>query len=418
MCIMSLLLVSGFGVAFAAPGPSFQGKCTTTVATDNLTNNAVQLAINAAKPGATICVGSVGTTIFPEQLTIAKPLTLLGLIVNQNTETVTTIQPTTLATTANGLNTGQCPTNTSCPEAPIILVSGTMGVTIKDMFIDGSMATGSVDSGCGAPSMVGIEVQDSSVNINSVATENTAQETSLFGCQSSAGLGINVESSASGNANVMVNNVVVSTYQKNGITCDDANTMCTIQQTSVGGIGQTTLTAQNGIQISDGATANINNVIVADNAYAPAEYPTLNCGNYATFTGYTASGILLFDSGKVTLSHNELDQNDVGVYAYNDGLEGAIPALKMTSNVYGGSYESGNYCQAIVYDGVSGSTSNDQINPPMAGTYPAADMPEGVVAAASSHSPVSVTANGETFGAFPPGTVFYQAVPPATLTVK
>jgi len=416
--VMTLLIVSGFaGAAMAHPGgggPSFQGSCTVVVATENLANDAVQLAINAASSGSTICVGSKGTTIFPEQITIAKPLTLLGLIVDQNVPTVTTFQPTALSTTTHGLDPYA---GLGSPQDPIILVKGTQGVTIMNLFVDGSKAIGSVSGGCSDPRMIGIDVQDASATIDSVVVENTAQPTSLFGCQTSAGLGINVESSASGGSAVTVTNSIVESYQKNGITCVDVLTSCTITQTTVSGIGQTTLTAQNGIEIGDGASANINHALIADNSYAVKAYPTENCGDYASFTGYSASGILLYDSGPVNLNHNEVDQNDIGIAAFNDGAEGPVSAVQMNHNVLGGSYESGSYCQGIVFDGVSGHAVQDQINPASTSTYSGtANVPDGFVVAAS-YAPASVMATHDGFGAFPAGALLYDVIPPATLDV-
>ncbi len=54
-----------------------------------------------------------------------------------------------------------------------------------------------------------------------------------------------------------LNNDVVSSYQKNGITVDGTGSSAAIGNVTVTGAGETTAIAQNGIQISDGATARI-----------------------------------------------------------------------------------------------------------------------------------------------------------------
>jgi parallel beta helix pectate lyase-like protein len=106
--------------------------------------------------------------------------------------------------------------------------------------------------------------------------------------------------------------VTVNQYDKNGITCDDNSTQCTISGSSVTGLGPIPAsssdphsTAQNGIQVW-GANASISTSVVSGNSYTAPLYPN----QY-----FTASGILVINAGTLTLSHNTVNKNDANIYA-------------------------------------------------------------------------------------------------------
>jgi hypothetical protein len=94
----------------------------------------------------------------------------------------------------------------------------------------------------------------------------------------------------------------INGYQKNGITVSNTGSQAQIRRNNVTGAGPTTITAQNGIQVSDGATANISNNTVTGN------YWTLN-------DSWTSTGILLYSAGSgVILDGNIVDSNQVNIY--------------------------------------------------------------------------------------------------------
>src|SRR5207248_3026944 len=73
-----------------------------------------------------------------------------------------------------------------------------------------------------------------------------------------------------------------------------------IDHNQIIGAGPTAVIAQNGIQISRGASAQITHNDVSGNSYtgtAPA----------------TGEGILLYQPGSVTVDHNTVSRNDVGI---------------------------------------------------------------------------------------------------------
>ena len=95
-------------------------------------------------------------------------------------------------------------------------------------------------------------------------------------------------------------------YNKNGITCDDVSTDCTITNATVQGGGPTNGIAQNGIQFFGNGSGSINSSTISDN-------------NYTLGTpGNAASGILILDSGTVSVGNsavNTVESNDVNIYA-------------------------------------------------------------------------------------------------------
>lgn len=105
---IGVMLLVGFAFAggITANNNNISPKCTVTINGENVAGNAVQSAINSAKSGAVICLDAA---VYPEQLVINKPLTLIGVgynlnnpsfVNNFNLEGVAAIQPTTLTQTA------------------------------------------------------------------------------------------------------------------------------------------------------------------------------------------------------------------------------------------------------------------------------------------------------------------------------
>lgn len=100
-----------------------------------------------------------------------------------------------------------------------------------------------------------------------------------------------------GSARIIGN--VIDNYQKNGPTVDNAGSHAEIAHNRILGVGPTSTIAQNGIQASRGATAEIRHNIVSGHIYTPQ--------------AVASTGILLFESGAVLTDHNSLTSNDVGV---------------------------------------------------------------------------------------------------------
>jgi hypothetical protein len=93
-----------------------------------------------------------------------------------------------------------------------------------------------------------------------------------------------------GGASGTIRNNIVSSYQKNGITVSGDGSSASVLVNVVTGEGPITYIAQNGIQISFGATAKVTGNTVTGNDYTPSKV--------------TACGLLIYKAGGVSASKN------------------------------------------------------------------------------------------------------------------
>jgi parallel beta-helix repeat protein len=189
-----------------------------------------------------------------------------------------------------------------------------------------STSRGIVDIAANDVTLRGFTIAGPSSNISGVFVEGTnanitenhitaIRQDPLTGAQLGIGILVGRESfSAVGTATIRKN--LIDDYQKGGIVVDGPGSSAVIQDNDIIGAGPTTTgPAQNGIQISRGATAEIRKNLVTGNDYI---------GTQAA----TAAGILLFQSGAVTIEHNDVDENEVGIY-----LDGATLSLLANNKV-------------------------------------------------------------------------------------
>ena len=253
----------------------------------------IQAAVSAAAAGSTIkiCPGS-----YPEQVNINKNLTLTGVASGTTDSPALVIPSGGFAANTASLTSGDL-------IAAQILVESPATVNISSITVDGS---GNTSSSCSDPRLIGIYYQNASGTINNVAVRNQSQTATAIGCAASAGLGIFVQSDSPGTATVTVENSTVRGYQKNGITADETGTTVTINGNSVVGLGPVDA-AQNGIQVAYGATGKVQNNVVTDDIFSGD--PSLG----------TASGILIYDSGNMTISGNTIATTQNGIPIVTDG---------------------------------------------------------------------------------------------------
>ena len=297
----------------------------------------IQLAVNSVPAGTTIeiCPG-----IYAEQVTISKNLVLAGVSANGAVGPAASgANNPTLVSPAGGVVSNASDLYDGSPIAAQIVVSTPTGaaqpitVNINNIIIDGS---NNLISGC-APDLVGIYYQNASGTMNHVATRFQELGSGLGGCQS--GLGIFVESGygTGGTSVVTIVNSSVHDYQKNGITVDGSGTSASVKLNYVVGQGATPVIAQNGIQLSDGATGTISNNTVTDDVYVNPPG-----GPY-----WSASGILLYDSGgssakAVVVSANTISNTQGAIVTYGDSFGTAdynsITSNKITTSPAAGPY--------------------------------------------------------------------------------
>ncbi len=256
----------------------------------------IQTAVDAAQAGDTVhvCAGT-----YHEQVTITTDgLTLTG------TGTTSLIEPTSAP---NLVHTADTPSS-SPGMAPVIDVGpGVVGVTVRNLEVDGA-GWASVLTGCGVDP-VGVLFHGASGTVRTVTVSTMKLSATLDGCQ--AGQGIYVDetgtaASPTGTARVTIEHDTVDGFQKDGITCDDHGTSCSIMQNTVTGVGPTSGAAENGIQVL-AARAHI-----AGNTVATVDWTGIATPKYprATF----ASGILLYGAeGEVQVQKNTLRNAQLAV---------------------------------------------------------------------------------------------------------
>jgi parallel beta-helix repeat protein len=311
--------------------------CTTTVSAENVGNNAIQTAITAASPGAVICVSSGA---YPEQLSISQSLTLAGLGTQHNP---TTIAPTSVSSNAVSPDSGNA-------EAAIILVTGATHVTMTNLVIDGSGASSSIGApapNCAPPSFEGVLFLGASGALTNSQVTNLYQSSPLdYGCQSNVGDAVLVQTPSAQTSSVAISNNAVTNYQKNGITCNDAGTTCSIDGNTVSPLAAATGTsgdAANGIQVGFGATGT-----VTDNTVTGNECNVSVCGpNLITQT--QSAGILTYQSGAGTvLKGNTVSGNDIGIVSVSDS------ATSTNNQIQNNRFEG-----LLVNDGVYSASNNN-----------------------------------------------------------
>jgi parallel beta-helix repeat protein len=267
-------------------------------------------AISIAPATATIKVAGGD---YPEQLTITgKDLTITGA-----GATKTIIDPTSLQTVTND------PDNPTSPEAVVVDFENTSGGGLSNLTVDGSGADEPSDNSCDLD-YVGVQFIDSTGLLSSDTVTGIQEQPAYSGCQ--GGLGVYVANSTGDPQTVTMKGLIVDKYQKNGITCDDVGTTCTISGSTVDGIGPTGSNAQNGIQLYDASAGSVTSTAVADNSYTSPDF-TLENDEY-----YGASGILVWDVGALTLTSNHTNNNDGDIFGYEDGTGPAQGTWTISKN--------------------------------------------------------------------------------------
>lgn len=250
----------------------------------------IQAAVNAAVNGNIVNVDA-GT--FSETVTINKSIQLKGQ--DGQIDNTFIIPPSTLPVASDQLSS-------------IIIISGA-GVNAE---ISGLTIKGPGPTNCGSMGR-GIFVRDgafANIHDNKILDIRDAQ---FSGCQNGIAIQVGRNAYSTTGTATIANNIIMG-YQKGAIVVDNTGSSATITGNTITGAGTTDITAQNGIQISRGATATISGNIVSGNSY----HNEVNTSNWG------ACGILLYQSGSVSLTGgNNLDGNDNNYYA-SGGITGTL----------------------------------------------------------------------------------------------
>jgi large repetitive protein len=205
--------------------------------------NKIQDAVDAATPGDTIQVCS-GT--YDEQVEIAKPLSLVGVL--RDGKNAAVVQPSNVVANADFLGT---------PNAAMILVQDTSGVTIKDITIDG-INNGVVCSG-NFPFINGIFFRNASGKVESVVIKNLlSPEACAFGD------GFDILATEGEALQITVKDSSIHDYDVTGILGYGAGVSLSAIKNVVTGRAVAT-PEQRGIDLDGGANGSIEENIVTNN---------------------------------------------------------------------------------------------------------------------------------------------------------
>jgi hypothetical protein len=308
----------------------------------------ISAAVTYVPGGSTIkvCPGT-----YAEQVFINKNLILTGISADGLTGVSVppdTLNNPTIVSPANGVlvNAADLNPNPSDPNQPIAAqiavvtksnATNPISVNISNITVDGS--NNQLNS-C-AVDLVGIYYQNASGTINHVVTRFQELQQSLFGCQDGLAIYAQAGYASTLPSTVTIENNSVHDYDKNGITVDGDELTAAVEANYVVGIGPTSLIAQNGIQISDGAIGKITNNTVTDDIYVNPS----GCQN--TDSCASASGILNYDSSgtssePITIGSNTVSNTQGGIVTYGDSNGNAdyntVTNNKITTSPAAGPY--------------------------------------------------------------------------------
>jgi hypothetical protein len=243
----------------------------------------IQSAVNAAVPGdrINVCAGT-----YQEQVNIATTaksnITLVSV-----TPLAAVIKATTLSVPGT--------------EYDIVTIDAARNVTVQAFTITGPLPDTSF---CNLFILTGVRVKgggSANIRLNHI-TEIRSNNPALRGCQNGIAVAVGRTAEAQvGQANITGN--LIDKYQKGGIYVDNVGSSAQITGNVVRGEGAVNFIAQNGIQISREATADVRRNRVSDHAYIVP----------ANLTAYTSAGILLYRATRVTVDKNVLNRNQDGI---------------------------------------------------------------------------------------------------------
>jgi len=248
----------------------------------NLPYATIGLAITGVADDGTIYVSS---DVYQEQVVFSTDKSLLGSGGGTVIEAPNTL--TQYFTTGTNKN------------YPVIFVQNADDASVEDLVVDG------LGKGNANYRFVGIGFYNAGGTVDNVEIRNI-RNTPFSGAQHGVGFyGYNADGTP---RNLVLSNSSIHDFQKNAMVFSGGGLTVDVAGNTIVGIGPTTVTAQNGIQVSGGAAATIEANAVSGIWYAGS--------------GWAASSILIYDAadGAVVVG-NTVTGGQVGIYAsYTDNL--------------------------------------------------------------------------------------------------
>jgi hypothetical protein len=320
--------------ASASTGPQYWVAPTGTTGAQNTScatagYSTIQSAVTAAQttpstagvPVIEICPGT-----YSEQVTITGSMVLTRAPVRARRGPVTIELPASVGDNqGSGLSTTNCQAkdaaaDVAAPQSVVEICAAKAGggntsgihVSISQVTVQGNWP----NSVC-YDSLYGILVEGGASLSLSDSVVSQIGAFPLNGCQ--GGVGVEAGFAPTGQVgHATLSNDTIETYQKNGITIDGPKSTAKISAVTVTGDGPTDQIAQNGIQISFGATGSVTGSVIGGN-------------NYTGNGDASSTGILLVGGGgsacgigtgsplvkRASLTGNTLTNNDIGIALFN-----------------------------------------------------------------------------------------------------
>ncbi len=305
--------------------------------TQEISYSTIMGAIVEAYPNDQITVAA-GT--FVEQVEITIPLTITGA--GQGSTVIQSPDVLTLYYT------------TSADNYPIVYLHDVDGVVITDLTIDGA------GKGNDNYRFNGIAFRQAGGTIQDVSLINV-MDTPFSGAQHGVAIYAYNDNGIDRNINIL--SCTINDFQKTAIALNGVNSICTVEDCNVVGAGDTTVTAQNGIQFGWGAGGTIKHNTVSDIRYTGENWSASGILGYGdgsdapidvqnnTVTNTQGALQIYFFDGDVNVADNDLSGNDFSfLYAFD------------TASVTGNTFDNciqGLYLADVTNINASDNTFND-----------------------------------------------------------
>jgi hypothetical protein len=332
--LASLAIVMGpASAASATPSPKYYVSTTASGGNDGSCAHAgystVQSAVNAAQtfeagnPGSVPTIELCNGDTFTEQVTVEASMKFAN---SPTSDQATILLPAAVGNDqTTGLSSTSCTAgdsgaDISLPQS-VIEVCQTTDTHIT-VTINGITTEGQWPANVCYDSLYGILVGGgASLDLVNATVEDIGGS-ATDGCQGGVGVQVGLAPTNEVGKAVLTNDTV-NNYQKNGVTIDGTGSSATITGGTVTGGGSGSQIAQNGIQVSSGATAAISDEDITANQCGITP-PT--CGP-DPWSNTQSTGILLYNEGTPTsVKTSTLTSNDVGIY----NIQSSAPATAVT----------------------------------------------------------------------------------------
>lgn len=238
---------------------------------------------------------------------------------------------------------------------PIIGIDDATGVTIDNIRVDGN------GRGNNNYRFVGIAYYNADGNITECAITGIT-DTPFTGAQH--GNGVYTWNTTGGPYTINITDTDVDDFQKNGLTLSGESLTVDVTGCTVTGVGETDVTAQNGIQIGYSAGGTVSSCDVSGFTYTPADY--------------YASGVLLYNGASVDISETTVSQCQAGIWYIN--TDGTLTNSSIVDPTQDGLY--------FDNEATKGDLSDNRVQP-----HPMEEAYEGT----HSRSPNSIDVSGCSF---------------------